>query len=99
MSVVGGQSGHRARSVRRAPSYLTRLLLVYRHNVGRSLWLTICSPCVHELASLFESVTPAVRLFGLVADDMSQCSLNYLAREAGHITRPIAEACRDCWTI
>src|ERR1700730_17046604 len=56
------------------------------------LRLTKSRPGFHERTPLFERITAPVGLFGLVADDMSQSGLRYLARKTRLVPRPIAES-------
>jgi hypothetical protein len=41
---------------------------------------------------LLKRVAPPISLFRLVSDDMRQCRLHDLAREAGNVPRSISEA-------
>jgi hypothetical protein len=68
------------------------LLLADLNNVSGSLWLAVRGPCLHQLATLLQSVAAAVRLFGLVSDNVRQRGLCDFAREAGDFARPIPEA-------
>ena len=68
-----------------------RFLFAQLDHVRRSFWLTVSSPSFHELAALFQRITAAVGLFGLVADDMRQCGLGGFAGEVGDIASPTPE--------
>src|SRR3984893_18525875 len=60
------------------------------NHVGTRLRITKSRPGFHERTPLFERITAPVGLFGLVADDMSQSGLRYLARKMRLVSRPIA---------
>jgi hypothetical protein len=92
VSAVGGSADIVPSRASEAPSCSKKLLFAYRHNVGRSLWPTICSPCFHKFATLFENIASAVGLFGLVANDMSKRRLGDFTGEVGDVPRLIPEA-------
>jgi hypothetical protein len=53
--------------------------------------ITEVSPCIHQGPTLFECIPPSIGLFGLIANDVSECGLRDFASKVSIVPRLIPE--------